>query len=340
MSSRQLTMVTSLALAAVAACARPATLPTFQHEMTGAVPWTKAVPDAGPDKFAFALISDLNGGERPGIFDVAVAELALLRPEFIMSLGDLIDGGSEDRAHLNEEWDRFDARAARAPAPLLHVGGNHDLTNRTMKDLFAERYGRVYYHFLYRNVLFLVLDSEDYAPERMEQIYRARAEAIKVLDGPHPEQARTMEYYRMPERLTGNIGEEQAAYFRRVIAAHPQVRWTFLFMHKPVWQGDDPEFAAVEASLQGRPYTVFGAHVHRYSHAVRLGRDYFTLGTTGGAQSPTDSMAFDHVTWVTMMEGGPSLASLRLDGVLDRTGRVPAGGDTLCFQASRCGKKP
>jgi hypothetical protein len=35
---------------------------------------------------------------------------------------------------------------------------------------------------------------------------------------------------------------------------------------------------------------------------------------------------------------GPVIGSLRLDGILDKTGRVPAGGDTLCFQVSRCGR--
>jgi len=327
-----------LLLAATAACARPSAPPAFEHEMTGAVPWTSDRPDTDPDKFAFAVISDLNGEERAGIFDVAAAQLALLRPEFVLSVGDLIDGGTEDRARLTEEWDRFDARARQAGIPLLHVGGNHDLTNQVMKDVFAERYGRTYYHFVYRNVLFLALDSEDYSPERMQQIYLARDSAIKVMDGPHPELAREMAYFRMPERATGEIGAEQSAYFQRVIAEHPGVRWTFLFMHKPVWQRDDePDFAAIETALAGRPYTLFNGHLHSYRHTDRQGRDYIMLGTTGGGQNPADSMAFDHVTWVTMTAEGPAIASLRLDGILDRTGRVPEGGDTLCFQASRCG---
>jgi len=27
---------------------------------------------------------------------------------------------------------------------------------------------------------------------------------------------------------------------------------------------------------------------------------------------------------------------LRLDGILDKTGHIPADGDSLCFQASKC----
>ena len=98
---------------------------------------------------------------------------------------------------------------------------------------------------------------------------------------------------------------------------------------------DEPDFAAIESALADRPYTLFNGHFHRYSHTVNNGRDHIMLGTTGGGQSPTDEMSFDHVTLVTMGQEGPSIAHLRLDGILDKAGRVPLGGDTLCFQASR-----
>jgi hypothetical protein len=332
-----------LGMLAASACVRPSALPvTFEHDISSrAKPWTAERVDRWPGKFAFAIFSDLYDGDRAGVFEVALAQLALLRPTFILSVGDLISGGSEDRQLLTKEWDRFDARARQAGAPVFHVGGNHDLTNQTMKDVFAERYGRTYYHFLYDNVLFLVLDSEDYAAERMRQIYLARDSAIKVLDGPHPELARDMTYFRMPERMTGEIGPAQSAYFQRVIADHPKVRWTFLFMHKPVWQRNgETSFAAIEAALAGRPYTVFNGHLHSYGHTVRGGHDYITLGTTSGSQAPQDSMAFDHVTWVTLTDQGPTITNLRLEGILDRTGHVPAGGDSVCFQASRCRRSP
>jgi hypothetical protein len=39
---------------------------------------------------------------------------------------------------------------------------------------------------------------------------------------------------------------------------------------------------------------------------------------------------------VSMTPEGPVIANLRMDGILDADGRVPLGGDTLCYQASRC----
>ena len=111
-------------------------------------------------------------------------------------------------------------------------------------------------------------------------------------------------------------------------------------MHKPVWLRDDEsDFSAIESALSNRPYTLFNGHFHSYSHTVRHGRDYIMLGTTGGGQNINDPMSFDHVTLVTMTEDGPSIASLKLNGILDKTGRIPAGGDSLCFQASNCGNE-
>jgi hypothetical protein len=322
-------------LLVLACCSGPAPQ-TFLHEFaTTATPWTHDRFDDQEGKFTFAIISDLQSGDREGVFKVAVAQLSLLRPELILSVGDLIEGGSEDRATLAREWDDFDARASQARAPVFYVGGNHDLTNQTMRDVWIERYGARYYHFVYKDVLFLVLDTEDYTDERMQEIYLARAAALEVED---PEEYEQMEYYWMPETETGEIGRNQSEYFRKIIADNPHVRWTMLFMHKPVWQREDePDFAAIESALSDRPYTVFNGHFHIYSHTLKNGRDYIMLGTTGGEQTPDSDMSFDHVTLVTMSGDGPSIAHLRLDGVLDKTGHVPAGGDSLCFQASKCG---
>ncbi|HIF56362.1 MAG TPA: metallophosphoesterase [Gemmatimonadetes bacterium] len=323
-------------LACFLACSEPNTNTFLYDSATDATPWSHDSFNDAEDKFTFAIFSDLNGGERQRVFEVAVEQLSLLRPELILSVGDLIEGGTEDETQLVKEWDSFDERAAQVVAPVFRVGGNHDLTNEVMRQVWETRYGTRYYHFIYKNVLFLALDSEDYTPERMREIYQARADALSV-GAEDPERAQEMKYYQMPERMTGEIGPEQARYFVDVLDDYPDVRWTLLFMHKPVWQNEDePDFAAIEAALSNRPYTLFNGHLHTYSHTIRNSRDYIMLGTTGGSQSSSSEMSFDHVTLVTMTADGPSIANIRLDGILDKTGHIPAGGDTLCFQASAC----
>lgn len=310
----------------------------FSHTYSDMVhPWNKLSFQDHPDQFTFAITSDLYGGERPGIYDVAIAQLNLLRPAFIMTVGDLIDGGTEDKAQLNKEWDTFDQKADKALSPVFYVGGNHDLTNTTMREVWQERLGSRYYHFIYKNALFLVIDSEDYSEERMQEIYVARAEAIKILDGDEPAKAVHSQYYKMEERRTGFVSDVQNDYFKKVIESNPDVRWTFLFMHKPVWMREGPGgLSTIESYLSGRPYTVFNGHFHTYSYTERLGRDYIRLGTTGGAQNAESEMAFDHITMVTVAHDGPAIANIKLEGMLDKSGHIPAQGDTLCFQASNC----
>lgn len=301
-------------------------------------PWTYPPAPAGEGSFSFAVIGDLNSGERAHVLEVAAAQIQLLRPDFVLSIGDLVEGGTEDTVELQKQYNHFDERLARAKSPVFHLGGNHDLTNPVMRKFWEHRYGRRYYHFVYRNVLFLMLDSEDYPEERMWQIYRARLKALQLIDSGKREEAEKTAYFQMPERTTGEISEAQSAYFEKIIAANPNVRWTFVLMHKPVWQRQEPKgLGRVEAALDTRDYTVLNGHLHKYSYQKRNGHDYIMVATTGGGQDPKNDSAFDHVTFVTMRIGEPLIMNLRMDGMLDKTGHVPLGGDSLCFQASRCG---
>jgi len=177
-----------IALLTVAACAGTQPQPVgqgsdvFRHEMQGeALPWTDEAFDNDPDTFTFAIFSDLTGGEREGIFSVAVEQLRLLRPQLIVNVGDLVEGGDVSRTHLEQEWDYFDARAGRARAPVFYTGGNHDLSSALQREIWQQRYGRSYYHFVYKKTLFLVLDTEDNPPEVQAHLNKIRNEADQVL---------------------------------------------------------------------------------------------------------------------------------------------------------------
>jgi hypothetical protein len=310
----------------------------FEHAAgEGATPWTHERFDAADDKFTFAVFSDLTGGEREGIFDVAIAQLNLLRPELILCVGDLIEGDAPDVAGLNEEWNAFDERSGRALAPVFYVGGNHDLTGSALQDVWRDRYGSTYYHFVYKNVLFLVLDTEDNTPERTAWLKQVRDEALALVAEGDMDGYAESAYANAPERSVGNITAAQADYFSEVIASYPDVRWTFLFVHKPVWRSETgTAFSRIEAALGKRPYTVFRGHLHAYEHEVRNGRDYIGLGTTGGSWNPVAGRSMDQVALVTVGNGGVDIANLLLPGILDKTGHIPADGDGLCYESSDC----
>lgn len=310
----------------------------FEHDIeTDAKPWTNTPVASHDDRFTFAIIGDLNSGHRPGVLEVAAHQLSLLKPKFVLSIGDLIEGGTEDSIKLKSQYDQFDSRVAKVGAPFFHVGGNHDLTSPKTRKFWEKHYGRRYYHFIYENILFLVVDSEDYTEEKLTEIFHARNRAIELLDSGKIAQAMKTKYFSMPERVTGEVSDEQSAYFEKVIEQNPDVRWTFVFMHKPVWQRKAKgNLERIELALSKRNYTLFNGHFHKYEYTVRNGKDYIMMATTGGGQDKTAKNAFDHITLVTISQAEPSILNVRLDGMLDKTGKIPMRGDTLCFQASAC----
>jgi hypothetical protein len=257
----------------------------------------------------------------------------------VVNVGDLIEGGTTDRERLAKEWRSFDQRTSRARAPVFYTGGNHDLTNPVMWEVWEERYGKRYYHFIYKNVLFLVMDTEDNPQQFQRDLAENLDEALRIVEAQGWEAFDDTEYGRTTERKSGRISAGQAAYFNQVITHNPQVRWTFVLMHKPAWERPDEEnFASVEAALAGRPYTVFYGHVHSYLHEQRHGRDYIRLATTGGVQNPAKDMAIDHVTLVTVSAAGVDIANIRMSGIFNKTGRIPLNGEELCFEKAECGR--
>ena len=251
--------------------------------VVGPKPWTHLQLNNNPDNFHFAIVSDRTGGKRPGIFETAVTKLNLIQPEFVMCVGDLIEGNSKDLDELNHQWDEFDAIVRQLEMPFFYLPGNHDIGNETMVKVWKKRLGQPYYHFTYRNVLFLCMDTED------------------------------------PPMKSGNLSDEQLSYFQNVLAKHPFVRWTLVFLHKPMWSGDNKSWAKMEQMLRSRRYTVFAGHFHSYHKTVRAGRNYYRLAITGGASKLEGIQAgqFDHIAWVTMTDDGPIIANLTLDGILD-----------------------
>lgn len=298
--------------------------PKFEHDITsGPTPWTSNSFELEEEDFTFAIISDLNGGEREGVYKRAVSQLNRLDPTFVLSVGDLIDGGTEDSVQLAKEWDSFDERTAKLNMPFFYLGGNHDLTNPAMRKFWKQRFGPRYYHFVYEDVLFLMMDSEDYEEKRMMDIYNARAKAIKIISGETEGVYEETEYYEMQERKVGGMSNDQYNFFKNVLEKYPQVKWTFVLMHKPLWKREDEKgLGKLEMLLANRPYTVINGHEHSFSHQLRKNRDYIILGTTGGGQRENDSMSFDHVSLVRMTKE-PVITHLRMNGILDETGNVP-----------------
>jgi 3',5'-cyclic AMP phosphodiesterase CpdA len=246
------------------------------------IPWTAVTQTSNEENFQFAIVSDRTGGMRKGIFKLAIDKLNLLQPEFVMCVGDLVDGYTENEELARQEWDELDAIIAGLNAPFFYLPGNHDFTNPVMKDIWQKRRGRSYYHFLYKNCLFLCLNTEE-------------------------------------DQFNG-ISDQQAAYFRKALEQNRDVNWTFVFMHKPYWDYQDQHgYGEIAELLAGRHFTLFSGHLHNYVKKERNGNGHFVLATTGGVSNlrGAEFGEFDHIVWVTASKDHPVITNLALDGIYD-----------------------
>ncbi len=272
--------------------------------LTGKAPWTGTAPLRDESDFDFVVVTDRTGEHRDGVFEELMpSKVNLVRPEFVVSVGDLIEGYTEDRAQLAKEWDGIEASVGKLAMPFFYVPGNHDMSNAVMAEVWQERFGPSYYHFVYKDVLFLALNSE---------LFGLVHDPKTPLPGPWKQ-------------------AEQLAYVERVLRENAGVRWTIVLVHQPLWDvpkiplpgqvtapAIKPEWLRVEQLLGDRPYTVFAGHYHRYTQHLRNNHQLITLATTGGGSDlrGTPFGEFDQVAHVTMTKSGPLIANLRLDGIL------------------------
>lgn len=275
-------------------------------------PWTHLDVKADPRDFQFAIVTDRTGGHRAMVFEKAVRALNTLQPEFVISVGDLIEGYTEEPTQSVREWNEFQSFVARLEMPFFFVPGNHDLSNPMMAAEWKRRFGRPFYHFIYRDALFLALTSES-----------------------------------KPGDKEPSLGAEQLAYCQKVLRDYPNVRWTFLFLHRPLWSYGPDKLGAgtgwpeLELALAGRRFTAFCGHHHRYETWQRNGNRYIQLATTGGSSKMRGKEfgEFDQVAWVSMTKSGPRLTNLLLDGILGFDVKAELAYDQEMSRAQEIQKK-
>ncbi|MEL6342569.1 MAG: metallophosphoesterase [Myxococcota bacterium] len=317
-------------------------VPDLSDHHTAARPWTSLAVNDDPSRFHFVVVTDRTGGAREGIFPIGLNKINLVQPAFTVSVGDLIEGYTKDRAQIDAEWDQFSGFTAKLDAPFFYVAGNHDMMNTQMAAAWADRFGASYYHFLYKGALFVVANSElmDINPDGPDKTR-----------GPGYD-----EWYDGEARKASQA--KQMAYLEQVLADNQDVRWTFLFIHKPFWRSgwerpprdDNGEFilddypvdgpyptisaetsdwTRLQAMLADRNYTAFAGHRHSYAYEdVSDGahtHEHIALATTGGVSRLRGLRfgEFDHFVWVTMTEDGPTIANLTLDGVQPAALKTP-----------------
>jgi predicted phosphodiesterase len=252
----------------------------------GPQPWNNLDFNNDPDNFQFAIIPDYTGGHRPGIMEDVIRKLNILQPEFVITTGDMIEGYTTNETEIYQQWSDYKGLIKDLKMPVFYIPGNHDYSNEVMSRIWNELFGSSYYQFIYKNVLFLCLNTE---------------ESLKGAD-------------------QASIEEQQFNFVRKTLMDHPDVRWTFILMHHPLWLYDKTGYwDEIELLLKDRKHTVIAGHNHQYVKYERNNGKYFILATAGGVSQlrGPNFGEFDHITVVNMTDDGPVLANLLLQGIWD-----------------------
>jgi len=319
------------AFALMAGC--QGTDPAFSYDkgrITAAKPWTDKQFRNDPAEFQFVIIGDRTGGaNQQETFRLAVAQINLLRPEFVINVGDLIEGYSDVKAELNAEWDAVDSVLSTLEMPFFRTPGNHDIANRVAQQVWKDRYGATYYHVLYKNVLFVVLDTED-PPREAPPGMKEKIALYNRLQTEDPARAQAMLAEFMSDKsVVAGLAKPvvysavQMAYLKKVLQENQEVRWTFLFMHEPAWEKPGGNFKEIAKLLEGRKHTFFAGHLHYYDYDNIDGVEHITMGPAGASFHHEGPGNVDHIMWVTMTRSGPQMGNIALKGVFDRKGLDP-----------------
>ncbi len=194
----------------------------------------------------FVILGDRTGEAVPGIYEAVWREIAAAKPDFVVGVGDSIQG--LDDATANAEWVEFaHVLAPFQKIPYFPAPGNHDVWNEASAKLFETHSGHpLHYGFDKGPAHFTVLDN-------------SRSDAL---------------------------APEEIAFLEQDLKAHEAQPVKFIVSHRPSWLLNvvlqSPGFPLQQLAEKYGVHYVVAGHVHEMMHANLGGVEYISAPSAGG----------------------------------------------------------
>lgn len=235
----------------------------------------------------FVVIGDRTGGAQPGIYEKIIAEVERLKPDFAITVGDAIEGYSQDTVSLNKQWKEYKSLLTTLTMPIYFTPGNHDVgadsaLASTMRPFYLRYLGKPYYSFDVQGLHIIVLDVGQW--ESSDKIPKEQM-----------------------DWLIGDLKKSRKAPYK------------IAFFHKPFWRETVAEGKPDTLHSLFRTYgvdAVFNGHIHEYFSGTYDGIRYTAVGSSGGSTDPGPTGLLYHFVWVTVDKNGIEIAPVKLGSVL------------------------
>ncbi len=200
---------------------------------------------AATSDFTFAILGDRTGETVEGVYQQIWKEIDASRPDFVINVGDTIQGLND--ATAESEWRRVRPIWTRYKYPFYLVPGNHDIWSGASQAIFEKQAGRPpAYAFDHGRAHFTVLDNS-----RSLQLSSAQMLFLE-------------------KDLEASKGQP----LKFVVFHQP-------FWLLPL-KLQSTDFAFHRLMLRYRVQYVICGHVHQFSRMEREGIVYMVVGSSGG----------------------------------------------------------
>lgn len=210
-----------------------------------------------PARTTFAIIGDrtyshsidFNGDD---IHARLMAEVQEHNPDFIMTVGDMIEGYNDHEIVIEMMWDEYFSLLEGITAPIHFTPGNHDIQTDQDEAIYRRRVGEPYYSFDQNNIHFIILDNSRWEP------------GAPLLEA------------------------EQFDWLKADLNANKK-EMTFVFCHQPFWDAtlidNQPTDSLHKLFVEHDVDYVIAGHYHTFFETEYDGIGYMIAGRTGGGST-------------------------------------------------------
>jgi len=239
--------------------------------------------------FRFVIVGDRTGNCIPGVFDEIIDEISALHPDFVINVGNLIHGYTEDTTAIHAQWDTVLNIMERLPCKFYFVPGNHDIQNEKTREIYEKRTGsKTYYFFDYKNSHFIILDN-------------------------------SITQWSMAQTMD----EQQKEWLTQDIEEHKDADNIFVFFHTPAYLNayatniPDP---LLDMFNNYRVRAIFCGHLNFYMRNLNENTELIVVGSSGAGMYDNDPAKgnFYHFLFVTVQGKDYDIAVIKKGNIFLR----------------------